>query len=220
MKYDLVLFDLDGTLVNTLEAIAKSGNSAFEELGMKTYSIEYFNNLIGHGVTGIVDKVFDVENYNEKEINKEKVKEVVRKYYKKYFDYNVSLYPEIDKLMDFLEKNHIKKGIVTNKDQELALKTVESRLSRWNFVDIIGADDGKYPRKPHPYGIDRISEELGISKEKVLFVGDMEVDIKTAYNAGTDVIYCEWGFGKGKGEKNIPETIKVGDVNKFIEKIK
>ncbi|MDO5089809.1 MAG: HAD family hydrolase [Leptotrichiaceae bacterium] len=220
MKYNLILFDLDGTLVNTLEAIAKSGNSAFEELGLKTYPVDYFNNLIGHGVNGIVDKIFNIENYDKSGIDKEKVKETVRKYYKRYFDYNVCLYTEIDRLMDFLEENNIKKGIVTNKDQELALKTTESRLSRWSFTDIIGADDSKYPRKPDPYGINKISEKLGMSKEKILYAGDMEVDVETAHNAGIDIVYCNWGFGNRKGEKNIPEIIKVSDVNKFIEKIK
>ena len=80
MKYDLVLFDLDGTLVNTVEAISKSVNCAMEELGLKTYSVEYCYNLIGHGVAGIIDRVFELEKYNPEELNKEKAKEVVRKY--------------------------------------------------------------------------------------------------------------------------------------------
>ena len=59
MKYELVLFDLDGTLVNTLEAISKTVNSAMEELGLEKYSLKESNNLIGNGIKGIVDKIFD-----------------------------------------------------------------------------------------------------------------------------------------------------------------
>lgn len=220
MKYDLVLFDLDGTLVNTVEAISKSVNCAMEELGLKTYSVEYCYNLIGHGVAGIIDRVFELEKYNPEELNKEKAKEVVRKYYKKYFDYNVFLYPEIDKLMNFLEKNNIKKGIVTNKDQELATATVKSHLEKWSYTDIIGSDDKNHPRKPDSYGVDKISKELGIPKNRILYVGDMEVDVKTAENSGTDIVYCNWGFGENKKEKNIPENIKVSSVDELIAKIK
>jgi len=147
MKYDLVLFDLDGTLANTFKSIAKYVNSGFEELGLKIYPLDYFYNLIGYGMAGVVDIVFDIEKYDEKEISKEKVVETLRKYYKKYYDYKVELYPEIDKLMDFLEENDIKKGIVTNKEHELAVNTVKNLLGKWKFEDIIGSDDKKHPRK-------------------------------------------------------------------------
>ena len=70
MKYDLVLFDLDGTLANTFKSIAKYVNSGFEELGLKTYPLDYFYNLIGYGMAGVVDIVFDIEKYDEKEISK------------------------------------------------------------------------------------------------------------------------------------------------------
>lgn len=220
MKYDLVLFDLDGTLANTFKSIAKYVNSGFEELGLKIYPLDYFYNLIGYGMAGVVDIVFDIEKYDEKEISKEKVVETLRKYYKKYYDYKVELYPEIDKLMDFLEENDIKKGIVTNKEHELAVNTAKNLLGKWKFEDIIGSNDKKHPRKPDSYGVDKISKETNIPKNKILYVGDMEVDLKTAENSGVDIVYCNWGFGNGKKEKNIPENIKVSNIDELIEKIK
>ena len=82
MKYDLVLFDLDGTLVDTLEAITKITNCAMEELGLKQYSLIEGRHLIGNGVPGIVEKVFEMEKYDENKISKEKMLEIIRKYYK------------------------------------------------------------------------------------------------------------------------------------------
>lgn len=220
MKYELVLFDLDGTLVDTLKAISKTTNSAMEELGLKTYSIEMAQNLIGHGVEGIVEKIFKLEKYDENIINKEKMKEIIRKHYKIHFNHGVKLYNGIDKLLDFLEKNNIKKAIITNKDQKLALETVEKNLKKWEFFEIIGADDEKYPRKPNPYNVNLILDKLKMEKKKVLFVGDMLVDINTAQNAGIDIVYCNWGFGTKKNEEGISEDIKVSNVDQLIQKLK
>ena len=220
MKYKLVLFDLDGTLTDTLEAIAKSVNSAFEELNLKTYSLAECSGLIGNGIAGIADKVFAMEKYDENTVTPEIMKKILRKHYSKHYNYNVKLYEGIDKLLDFLEGNNIEAGIVTNKDHELALDTVKKNLSKWKFVHIIGASDKEHPRKPSSYGIDKISEETGIGKEEILYVGDMDVDVQTAKNSGVDIVYCNWGFGKLKGEKNIPESIKVDTVNEIIDKIK
>ena len=78
--------------------------------------------------------------------------------------------------MDFLEENDIKKGIVTNKEHELAVNTAKNLLGKWKFEDIIGSDDKKHPRKPDSYGVDKISKETNIPKNRILYVGDMEVD--------------------------------------------
>ena len=220
MKYDLVLFDLDGTLTDTLGAISKIINATMEEMGLKTYSKEESRKYIGYGVQGIVERIFEVEKYDKNKINSEKMLEIIRKYYKIYFNYNVKLYKDIDKLLNFLEKNEIKKGIVTNKDHDMAIKTVRENLSRWDFVEIIGADDEKYPRKLDPYGINLISGKYQIPKNKILFVGDMDVDIETAARAGVDIAYCKWGFGAAKNEKGIEEKIKVSSAWEIIEMIK
>ena len=161
-----------------------------------------------------------MEKYDENTVSLEMMKEILRKHYRKHYNYNVKLYEGIANLLDFLEENDIKAGIVTNKDHGLALDTVEKNLSKWKFVDIIGASDKEHPRKPSSYGVDKISEETGIRKEEILYVGDMDVDVQTAKNSGVDVVYCKWGFGTLKGEENIPEDIKVDTVNELIEKIK
>ena len=220
MKYELILFDLDGTLIDTLEAISKVINMTMKEMNLKNYSLEESREYIGYGVKGIVDRIFYVEKYDDNKVNPKKMLEIIKKYYKVYFNYNVKLYDNIEILLDFINDNNIKMGIVTNKDNDLAVKTANENLSKWKFIEVVGANDDKHPRKPDPYGVNMISEKYNISKEKILFVGDMKVDVETAKNAKVDIVYCNWGFGAGKKEKDIDEKIKVSTVDELIEKIK
>ena len=218
MKYDLVIFDLDGTLMDTSKSITKTVNSAMEELGKKQYSANECVKFVGGGVSGLARNILGKEKYED--VTNEEMEKVIRKYYDIYFDYGVEPYEGIPELLDFLEQNGVKKGIVTNKDHETALSAVDKKLSKWKFDGIFGSNEKEYPNKPNPYNVDKMAQNLNISKEKILFVGDMLVDINTAKNAGVDIVYCKWGFGEVKGETGISEDVKVSDVQEIIKKIK
>ena len=205
MSIKMVIFDLDGTLVDSLEAISKLANLAFEEMGMNTYSLEMSRTLIGHGVAGIADKALPEGSSPEL---KEKLVAVIRKYYEKYWDYNLHLYDGIPELLDKLTEKGILLAINTNKDQRFADETVEKTLKKWNFTNITGAVDGK-PRKPQPDGIEEILREHGIEKSEALYIGDMRVDVETAKNAGVYSVFCEWGFGSSETLDLTPDlTVK------------
>lgn len=218
MKYDLVIFDLDGTLMNTSKSITKTVNSAMEELGKKQYSIGECVKFVGGGVSGLARNILGKEKYED--VTNEEMEKVIRKYYNIYFDYGVEPYEGIPELLDFLEKNGVKKGIVTNKDHKTALSAVDKKLSKWKFDGIFGSNEKKYPNKPNPYNVDRMAQNLNIPKERILFIGDMLVDVNTAKNAGIDIVYCKWGFGEVKGEDGIDEDVKVSSIQEIIEKIK
>ena len=218
MKYDLVIFDLDGTLMDTSKSITKTVNSAMEELGKKQYSIDECVKFVGGGVSGLARNILGKEKYED--VTKEEMEKVIRKYYDIYFDYGVEPYEGISELLDFLEQNGVKKGIVTNKDHETALSAVDKKLSKWKFDGIFGSNEKEYPNKPNPYNVDKMAQNLNISKEKILFVGDMLVDVNTAKNAGIDIVYCKWGFGEVKGEIGIDEDVKVSDVQEIMKRIK
>ena len=205
MSFKMAIFDLDGTLVDSLEAISKLANLAFEEMGMDTYSLEMCRTLIGHGVAGIADKALPEGSSPEL---KEKLVAVIRKYYEKYWDYNLHLYAGISELLDGLTEKGILLAINTNKDQRFADETVEKTLKKWKFTNITGAVDGK-PRKPKPDGIEAILHEHGIKREEALYIGDMRVDVETAKNAGVYSVFCEWGFGSSETLDLTPDlTVK------------
>ncbi|BBM43129.1 phosphoglycolate phosphatase [Leptotrichia wadei] len=218
MKYDLVIFDLDGTLMDTSKSITKTVNSAMEELGKKQYSANECVKFVGGGVSGLARNILGKEKYDD--IMNEEMEKVIRKYYDIYFDYGVEPYEGIPELLDFLTEKNIKKGIVTNKDHETALSAVEKKLSKWKFDGIFGSNEKEYPNKPNPYNVDRMAQDLNVSKDKILFIGDMLVDVNTAKNAGVDIVYCKWGFGEVKGETGISEDVKVSNVQEIIKKIK
>ena len=218
MKYDLVIFDLDGTLMDTSKSITKTVNSAMEELGKKQYSANECVKFVGGGVSGLARNILGKEKYED--VTNEEMEKVIRKYYDIYFDYGVEPYEGIPELLDFLTEKNIKKGIVTNKDHETALSAVEKKLSKWRFDGIFGSNEKEYPNKPNPYNVDRMAQDLNVSKDKILFIGDMLVDVNTAKNAGVDIVYCKWGFGEVKGETGISEDVKVSDVQEIIKKIK
>lgn len=218
MKYELVIFDLDGTLMDTSKSITKTVNSAMEELAKKQYSANKCVKFVGGGVSGLARNILGKEKYDD--VTNEEMEKVIRKYYDIYFDYGVEPYEGIPELLDFLEQNGVKKGIVTNKDHETALFAVDKKLSKWKFDGIFGSNEKEYPNKPNPYNVDKMAQNLNISKEKILFVGDMLVDVNTAKNAGIDIVYCKWGFGEVKGEDGIDENVKVSDVQEIIERIK
>ena len=218
MKYDLVIFDLDGTLMDTSKSITKTVNSAMEELGKKQYFIDECVKFVGGGVSGLARNILGKEKYED--VTNEEMEKVIRKYYDIYFDYGVEPYEGIPELLDFLEQNGVKKGIVTNKDHETALSAVDKKLFKWKFDGIFGSNEKEYPNKPNPYNVDRIAQNLNIPKEKILFVGDMLVDVNTAKNAGIDIVYCKWGFGEVKGEIGIDEDVKVSDVQEIMKRIK
>ena len=218
MKYDLVIFDLDGTLMDTSKSITKTVNSAMEELGKKQYSIDECVKFVGGGVSGLARNILGKEKYED--VTNEEMERVIRKYYDIYFDYGVEPYEGIPELLDFLEQNDVKKGIVTNKDHETALSAVDKKLSKWKFDGIFGSNEKEYPNKPNPYNVDKMAQNLNISKEKILFVGDMLVDVNTAKNAGIDIVYCKWGFGEVKGEDGIEEDVKVSSVQEIMKRIK
>ena len=96
----------------------------------------------------------------------------------------------------------------------------KEKLDKWEFCEIIGSDEKKYPNKPNPYNVDRLSKKFDIPKEKILFVGDMLVDVNTAKNAKIDIAYCKWGFGVIKGEMGIDESCKIESAEDIIKKIK
>jgi len=215
MNKKVVIFDLDGTLVDSLEAISKIANSAFKDLGLKVCSLEDTRYLIGNGIAGIAQKILS-QDATQEEIQKTIL--TIKKYYKEYWNYKLKLYDGIEELLDYLVKNNIKLAIYTNKDEIFALETVNMVLNKWEFTHIIGASES-HPKKPDSYGIDKIVEDLGIIKEEAMYFGDMEVDMETGKNSQIYTVFCDWGFGNYKDMK-FKEDLFLGKPTDFtLEKI-
>ncbi len=207
MSKKIVLFDLDGTLINTIPAIANSFNYVLKKYGYNTYPVKKYMDFVGGGFVLTLERIMKIQNIDK---DKNKFIEEVREHYNQNFLYGIEIYKNMDKLLDELTEKKIDIAIVTNKDHPMAVKHVNTILSKWNFKYVYGSSINKeYPNKPDPYLVNLISKNY--DKKDMLFVGDMMVDYDTAKNADVDMVYCSWGYGKNeKVEGNIEnDPIKI-----------
>ncbi|VWL85146.1 HAD family hydrolase [Oceanivirga miroungae] len=195
MSKKIVIFDLDGTLVDTIPAICRSVNVVLKKHGYNTYDVEKFKDFIGKGFSVLFERINDIQKL---ELSKEILVDEAIVEYNKDFLSGIYIYPNIDKLLSELEKRNIDIAIVTNKDHDLAVLHSKTILKDFNFKYVFGLKRNiSYKGKPDPYYLNEIAKEY--DKKDMLFVGDMIVDINTAKNANIDMIYLNHGYG----EKNL-----------------
>lgn len=189
MKYDAVIFDLDGTLTDTLEDLKNSVNFAMREFGFPERTTDEVRSFVGNGVKRLID--LSVPENTSDEVSAECLS-VFKSFYKDNSLVSTKPYDGIIPMLEKLKKDGVKTAIVTNKMHEAAVDIVN--LFFGELIDVaIGQIDG-VAQKPQPDGIYSALEKLGVSKEKSVYVGDSEVDCITAKNAGIPCIGVTWGF--------------------------
>ena len=189
MKYDAVIFDLDGTLTDTLEDLKNSVNFAMREFGFPERTTDEVRSFVGNGVKRLID--LSVPENTSEEVSAECLS-VFKSFYKDNSLVSTKPYDGIIPMLEKLKKDGVKTAVVTNKMHEAAVDIVN--LFFGELIDVtIGQIDG-VAQKPQPDGIYSALEKLGVSKEKSVYVGDSEVDCITAKNAGIPCIGVTWGF--------------------------
>lgn len=194
-----VLFDLDGTLLDTLQDIADSVNYAMKEMGFPTKTLEEVRQSVGNGIQKLIEAVVP----EDKKDLAPKALEIFRPYYAAHSQVKSAPYPGILSLIDRLEKDGYVCGIVSNKPNKAVVELCETFFP--SFAVAAGEKEG-VARKPHPDGIFRALEEIGGTKEACIYIGDSDVDIITAKNAEIPGIAVTWGF------RDRPDLEKAGAV--------
>ncbi|MDE6977006.1 MAG: 3-phosphoshikimate 1-carboxyvinyltransferase [Lachnospiraceae bacterium] len=188
-KYEAVIFDLDGTLLNTLEDLMDSVNYALSKYGMKERSYEEIRRFVGNGSRKLIERAVS-EGAKEDEIRQ--VHDIFAEHYRTHCNGKTDLYPGIRQLLEGLAQLGVRTAIVSNKPQEAVQELYELYFK--DFVQAaVGARD-EVPRKPEPHMVQQALRELGIPGEQAVYVGDSEVDLATAANAGMECITVTWGF--------------------------
>ena len=190
MKKNIV-FDLDGTLLNTLEDIAISANFALSTLGFEAQESEKYRYFVGEGVFKLFENIFA---YNPQ--NPELIKRAVALFeghYAKQFNQNTKLYEGISKMLTFLQKRGFKMAILSNKPDSFTKMCAMKYLREWKFDLVLGAREG-IPRKPDPTAALEISERLHVTPEACYYLGDTMIDMQTANRAGMIALGALWGF--------------------------
>ena len=184
-----VIFDLDGTLIDTASEIQYVFNQLLESYSLPKRSINFFKNNIGNGVEDLLQKSLPSSYSNDISQMLEKVKEI----YGESLNKKSRPFDGITEVLDLLNENEIRIGIITNKMHHLAIRCVDTFFPCYSIITI-GAGHS-YPRKPSPDSSLALADDFKTKPSEMLFIGDSSVDIKTAKNAGMVPIGVEWGNG-------------------------
>lgn len=194
----LVIFDLDGTLLNTIGDINHSLNDALQKVGLPEVSIEECKYMVGSGtdllIERVLKKLLGIQYNDEKAKYFDILKKNYLENYEKWKNVTTRPYQGIEEVIYQIRRMGIKTAVYTNKSDENAQNVVLTAIGPGNFDFIIGKrSDQKI--KPWGLGIDIIKKELGID-DGIIYVGDTNIDIETAKNAGIPIIAVTWGFRK------------------------
>lgn len=194
--YKLVVFDLDGTLCDSLSDLANAVNFSLKKEGLPTHPLSAYNKFVGNGVNNLIkqalgDKCSDEELFR-------KVKSEFDSYYPQHFCDTTVSYEKIPELLDELERSGVMTAVHSNKPHAYVGGILETLFSAHRF-DIAWGKREEFERKPSPQALFEIMKRLSVSDEETLYVGDSDVDVFTAHNAGVRVCGVEWGF-RGREE--------------------
>jgi phosphoglycolate phosphatase len=195
MNFQAVIFDLDGTLLDTLDDISSSANSALVRFGLPTHRVDEYRYFIGDGVTELISRAVPAEKRND-DIIADCVK-AFRENYVHNWNVNTRPYDGVPELLDALAAKHVKMAVLSNKPDDFTKRCIREFLPGQRFEIVLGQRDG-IPRKPDPAGALRIAEILGITPSRFLYLGDSGVDMKTAVRAGMFPVGALWGFRPGE----------------------
>lgn len=193
MKIKGVIFDLDGTLVDTLDDLTDSMNAALTQIGRPARCSRDCMQMIGHGLRTFAERALGDAHLHLTE----SLLERMVAYYQEHCLLRTAPYTGIAETVTILAANGVRLGVLTNKNQRPA-ELITRHFFGEAFGPIVGAADGR-PAKPDPQTTLEMVAGWGLQAGEVVFVGDSETDIRTAANAGIRCIACQWGF-RSKGE--------------------
>ncbi len=191
MKYKSVIFDLDGTLLNTLEDIASSLNTVLRKMGLETYPTGAYRYFVGSGAEEMVARVLPPEKHEKKLIAE--CGEAFQVEYRKNWNLKTRPYDGVPEMLRGLSDSGVRISILSNKPHEFTVLSVRQYFPGYDFELVLGQREG-IPLKPDPVGALEIARHLDIPAGEFIFIGDTGVDMETAVRAGMLPLGVSWGF--------------------------
>jgi len=191
VTFRAVLFDLDGTLLDTLEDLAVSMNTALESLGFPPHPVDAYRYMVGDGVETLARRALPVERIEPATVMA--CVDRMRSNYRKHWLNTTDPYDGIPELLDALTDRKISLAVLSNKPDDFTGPMVAKVLGKWGFAEVRGVSENT-PRKPNPSGALQIAESLGVDPAEFLYIGDTNTDMETARSAGMYPVGAVWGF--------------------------
>ncbi len=213
MKYELVLFDLDGTLLNTIDDLGEAVNHAMAQHGFPLRTRSEYTKMVGHGVRNLVMKALPDDVRGDEAVVDAALADFMA-YYTAHIDIHTHPYAGMQELMGELHRKGILMAVASNKFQEGTEHLVARFFPDIPFVAVLGNRPG-FPLKPDPEIVNEVLRKTGVEKERVIMVGDSPTDMNTAANSGIKFIAVSWGF---RNVKDI-EGLTVVDTAEELKKL-
>jgi phosphoglycolate phosphatase len=191
VKYKAVVFDMDGTLLDTLADLADAMNRVLAKHGFATHPVDAYRHFVGSGASRLVARALPADRQDE-ELRALCLQSFLREYESGWRN-KTCLYEGVPELLDALAARKIPMAVLTNKPQAFAELCMQEFLSRWDFTLTLGQMPG-VAVKPDPAGPRQVIRHLGVQPEEILYLGDTDVDMFTAVNAGMHPVGVLWGF--------------------------
>jgi phosphoglycolate phosphatase len=191
MIFRAVIFDLDGTLIDTIDDIGDSVNRVLSGKNFPTHANSAYRNFIGDGSRMLIERALPEKYRNDKTI--EACHQAYIEDYSQNYNVKSKPYNGIPQLLDSLIEKGLKLAVLSNKPDAITKNCVKTFLSNWDFDIVFGQRDS-VPRKPNPQGAVETAEKMSILPSQFLYLGDTAIDMKTAVSAGMFPVGVLWGF--------------------------
>jgi len=185
----LAIFDLDGTLVNSLADIAEAANYSLRQLGFPTYELSRFNYFVGDGLKELIHRILP----EDKQDKFDDAISLYKEYYGKNYMVKTTVYDGISELLEKLSQNGVTLAVASNKTAVFTENVVKNYFGDKLFSSVMGREENR-PTKPEPAIIHDIISNLNAKDYECFMIGDTNIDIRTGKNAGIKTIGCLWGF--------------------------
>ena len=189
MKYKVAIFDMDGTILNTIEDLADTMNYALRQYNMPERTLKEITSFVGNGIRMLVERAVP-DNTDEDTI--EKVFCCFHEYYKDHCAIKTRPYDGVCQVIATLKKKGVRTAVVSNK-ADYAVKSLCDDYFAGLFEYSVGDKEGQR-RKPYPDGVNEVLNYFGVKQNEAVYIGDSEVDYATAQNANLEAIIVGWGF--------------------------
>ena len=207
----LVIFDLDGTLINSIDGLAIAMNKVLAEYELEQYPVEDYKHFVGNGIRMMVQRALPENQASLLESALERMIEI----YKVYYSEGLMAYEGIYELLDQLVVDGHQMAMITNKFQFMADRIMPEFFEAYPFTDIIGRSE-EHPAKPDPTTINEIVVASGFDKSQCYMIGDTEVDLFAARNAGVKEVFVTWGFRKLHEVKDMAPKNIIGHPSELV----